>query len=337
MTGGPPPSAVAPSVELSGNGGEESGVLASAGDSPLSEAELHCRRPTTDADPRSAAAPSATRYFQDIRMESIARRSATRPEPRARVELPAVPEDASILALVVTWSFALLCGAGIVALRARSAKPAPDVLLACSLAESLASPGRGATVCDFAFALVLDDAVVQPDQAARAALLDQLHRLSNALPPRPDDDRALEDLLDDAARRASASRRRTFTLADCQDALIAAGGRVADLLATAGVRFGARALPTGVSPAPGSYRGEAGVARVLFWNDDKTPMVVVRTLLEEHFGKAPFEAFHVTIAVHHKGWASVGEFPAEEALTRAAAATERARAAGYPLRITVER
>ena len=80
---------------------------------------------------------------------------------------------------------------------------------------------------------------------------------------------------------------------------------------------------------PGQYR-------VLFHNDDFTPMDFVIALLVNIFYKPLSEATSLMLKVHHEGKAIVGVYSYDIAKTKASKATSIARDNGYPLRITVE-
>ncbi|MDE6578426.1 MAG: ATP-dependent Clp protease adaptor ClpS [Muribaculaceae bacterium] len=75
---------------------------------------------------------------------------------------------------------------------------------------------------------------------------------------------------------------------------------------------------------------------VILHNDDFTTMEFVVEVLMKIFYKSLPEAETIMLTVHHKGSASVGRYSYDIACTKAARATEMARAANFPLRITVE-
>lgn len=75
---------------------------------------------------------------------------------------------------------------------------------------------------------------------------------------------------------------------------------------------------------------------VILHNDDFTTMEFVVEVLIKVFYKSMQEAEALMLAVHHAGQASVGVYSYDIACTKAARATELARAEGFPLRITVE-
>ncbi len=76
--------------------------------------------------------------------------------------------------------------------------------------------------------------------------------------------------------------------------------------------------------------------RVFLHNDDYTTMEFVVRILCEVFRKNPAEANRITLAVHEKGRCECGVYPAEVAETKVAIVHSRARAAGYPLRCSLE-
>ncbi len=65
-------------------------------------------------------------------------------------------------------------------------------------------------------------------------------------------------------------------------------------------------------------------------------MEFVIHILMEHFGKNPAEATAVMLQVHQKGVGVAGIYSREVAETKVAEATEDARAAGMPLKLTAE-
>lgn len=81
--------------------------------------------------------------------------------------------------------------------------------------------------------------------------------------------------------------------------------------------------------------GGAGLADVVFHNDDFTTQELVIATLEEQFGLADVLAVAVMLRIHQGGEAVVGVYQEADARERAREATERARSAGFPLRIEV--
>jgi ATP-dependent Clp protease adaptor protein ClpS len=76
--------------------------------------------------------------------------------------------------------------------------------------------------------------------------------------------------------------------------------------------------------------------QVVLHNDDYTSMEFVVAVLMKHFHKAPAEAMHIMLQVHHKGAGVAGVYPRDVAETKAAEATAEARAEGMPLLLTAE-
>ncbi len=75
---------------------------------------------------------------------------------------------------------------------------------------------------------------------------------------------------------------------------------------------------------------------VLLHNDDYTTMEFVVEILVTVFRKSLSEAQVIMLAVHEKGQGACGVYPAEVAETKVAVVHSKARAAGYPLRCTLE-
>lgn len=77
--------------------------------------------------------------------------------------------------------------------------------------------------------------------------------------------------------------------------------------------------------------------KVLFLNDDFTPMEFVVHVLERLFGMPHMRAMEVMRMVHRKGIAVVGVYSREVAETKVAQVTELARRQQYPLKCTMEK
>jgi ATP-dependent Clp protease adaptor protein ClpS len=76
--------------------------------------------------------------------------------------------------------------------------------------------------------------------------------------------------------------------------------------------------------------------KVVFLNDDQTPMELVIELLTGIFKHTESKAKEITLEIHETGSASVGIYPFEIAEQKGLEATNIARQNGSPLRITVE-
>lgn len=79
-----------------------------------------------------------------------------------------------------------------------------------------------------------------------------------------------------------------------------------------------------------------GMWKVVFLNDDQTPMELVIELLTGIFKHSETKAKEITLEIHETGSASVGIYPFEIAEQKGLEATAIARQNGSPLRITVE-
>jgi len=76
--------------------------------------------------------------------------------------------------------------------------------------------------------------------------------------------------------------------------------------------------------------------KVTIFNDDFTTMEFVVMILTTVFFKSEAEAQTLMLHVHHAGQAVVGIYSYDIATSKVNKATEMAREANYPLRITVE-
>jgi len=76
--------------------------------------------------------------------------------------------------------------------------------------------------------------------------------------------------------------------------------------------------------------------KVVFHNDDFTPMTLVVSLLVQVFNKNLEEAERITLSVHEHGKGVAGLYTKEVAETKQAVATAAARKYESPLMITVE-
>lgn len=76
--------------------------------------------------------------------------------------------------------------------------------------------------------------------------------------------------------------------------------------------------------------------KVLMHNDDFTTMEFVVGVLIDIFHKNEADANAIMLTVHNKGRAMVGTYPYDIAVTRVNLALTRAKAEGFPFRMTVE-
>ena len=76
--------------------------------------------------------------------------------------------------------------------------------------------------------------------------------------------------------------------------------------------------------------------KVIFINDDQTPMELVIDLLTGIFKHSEDKAKDITLEIHETGSGVAGIYPFEIAEQKGMEATALARANGSPLRITVE-
>ena len=76
--------------------------------------------------------------------------------------------------------------------------------------------------------------------------------------------------------------------------------------------------------------------KVIFLNDDSTPMDFVISLLMEIFKHTPETAKDITMQVHETGAGIAGVYSFEIAEVKAVEATSLSRANGFPLQIKLE-
>lgn len=76
--------------------------------------------------------------------------------------------------------------------------------------------------------------------------------------------------------------------------------------------------------------------KVIFLNDDKTPMEFVIDLLTGIFKHNESTAKELTLEIHETGSAVVGVYTHEIAETKGIESTSIARSQGFPLQITLE-
>jgi len=75
--------------------------------------------------------------------------------------------------------------------------------------------------------------------------------------------------------------------------------------------------------------------KVLFHNDDTTPMDFVTAVLMRFFGHDPQAALRIMLTVHHEGIGLAGVFPLELAELKQQQVLSAARP-HYPLKVTIE-
>jgi ATP-dependent Clp protease adaptor protein ClpS len=76
--------------------------------------------------------------------------------------------------------------------------------------------------------------------------------------------------------------------------------------------------------------------KVVFLNDDKTPMEFVIEVLMNIFNHDDQSSHELTIKIHTEGSAVVGVYPFEIAEQKGIETTQLARQAGYPLNVKIE-
>ena len=76
--------------------------------------------------------------------------------------------------------------------------------------------------------------------------------------------------------------------------------------------------------------------KVIFLNDDYTPMDFVVQVLQEIFKHSQETATNITTQIHNEGTGSAGVYSFEIAEVKAVEATALARSNGFPLQIKME-
>ncbi|MBO5030612.1 MAG: ATP-dependent Clp protease adaptor ClpS [Lachnospiraceae bacterium] len=76
--------------------------------------------------------------------------------------------------------------------------------------------------------------------------------------------------------------------------------------------------------------------KVIMHNDDFTTMEFVVEILVEIFHKDEAEAERLMLLVHEAGKAAVGSYPYDIAVSKVQTAAARAKAEGFPFRMTIE-
>lgn len=82
--------------------------------------------------------------------------------------------------------------------------------------------------------------------------------------------------------------------------------------------------------------GEPSRWKVVFFNDDETPMDFVVFLLVDVFHHTPRDANNVMIVIHEKGSGVAGVYDYEIAEEKALTCIRLARENNFPLQVTVE-
>ncbi|MCC7073789.1 MAG: ATP-dependent Clp protease adaptor ClpS [Deltaproteobacteria bacterium] len=88
-------------------------------------------------------------------------------------------------------------------------------------------------------------------------------------------------------------------------------------------------------PAPDAKLPAGDTLEVVVHNDDYTPQDLVVAIFVDELNLDPARAHALMLEVHTTGQATVLSLPREQAIERARRASQRARAAGAPLRITL--
>lgn len=81
---------------------------------------------------------------------------------------------------------------------------------------------------------------------------------------------------------------------------------------------------------------EPGKYKVIFLNDDKTPVEWVVELLVTIFKHSQTSAEQITLTIHTEGSGVVGTYSFEIAESKANEATQASRSRGFPLQIKLE-
>lgn len=76
--------------------------------------------------------------------------------------------------------------------------------------------------------------------------------------------------------------------------------------------------------------------KVVFLNDDYTPMEFVVEMLTGQFSKSPEDAERITWEIHQTGKGIAGTYTFEIAETKAHIVMQRAQEDGYPLKLSLE-
>ena len=82
---------------------------------------------------------------------------------------------------------------------------------------------------------------------------------------------------------------------------------------------------------------EPGFYKVIFLNDDVTPMEFVIEICQKIFKHDANTAANITMTIHHEGAAVVGVYSYEIAEQKGIETTVQARNNGFPLQVKIER
>jgi len=81
---------------------------------------------------------------------------------------------------------------------------------------------------------------------------------------------------------------------------------------------------------------EPGLYKVIFLNDNNTPMDFVVQVLVDIFKHSSVRAEDITMTIHHEGSGVAGVYPYEIAEQKTVETTVQAREFGYPLTVKIE-
>jgi ATP-dependent Clp protease adaptor protein ClpS len=87
----------------------------------------------------------------------------------------------------------------------------------------------------------------------------------------------------------------------------------------------------------GPVHWEPSMWKVIFHNDEVTPMQFVTQCLIEIFHKTEDQATNIVKAIHSQGKGVVALYPYDIAETKSSETTEVARSNNYPLKVSIEK
>lgn len=93
---------------------------------------------------------------------------------------------------------------------------------------------------------------------------------------------------------------------------------------------------TGVASQARAKTRQPPLFKVLMHNDDYTTMDFVVNMLESVFHKSAAEANRIMLNIHYRGLGVCGVYPFDIAETKVMKVHAQARAAGHPLRCSIE-